>query len=84
MTLQLQAQHILDDWLLSCTRANKLSRNTIAVGVVAIEDFIALNLVEMANDSASQFFDVLIQIIEIYNMRLEEVETDMSLKIEVQ
>lgn len=54
------------------------------ISVIAIEDFIALNLVEMANDSASQFFDVLIQIIEIYNMRLEEVETDMSLKIEVQ
>jgi hypothetical protein len=39
---------------------------------------------EMANDDRSKFLDVLHEIIELYNRRLEEVETDMSLKIEVQ
>lgn len=51
--------------------------------VVAIEDFIALNVIELAADSHVTFLEILNQIIQVYNERLEEVETDMSLKIEI-
>jgi hypothetical protein len=53
------------------------------LSVVAIEDFVALNIIELATAKDSRFIDVLRQIISLYNERLEEVETDMSLKIEV-
>jgi hypothetical protein len=51
--------------------------------VIAIEDFVALNIIEMANDHKSRFFEVLNRIIDSYNERLQAVETDMSLKIDV-
>ena len=54
------------------------------LSVIAIEDFVALNIIEMATGNQAKFFEVLQEIINIYNERLEEVETDMSLKIEVQ
>ena len=54
------------------------------LSVIAIEDFVALNIIEMATGNQAKFLEVLQEIINIYNERLEEVETDMSLKIEVQ
>jgi hypothetical protein len=53
------------------------------LSVIAIEDFVALNIIEMATDKQSRLIDVLRQILSLYNERLAEVETDMSLKIEV-
>lgn len=50
---------------------------------VSIEDFIALNIVELATEESKDLFTVLKEIVEIYNQRLSEVETDLSLKIEV-
>ncbi len=53
------------------------------VTIVSIEDFIALNIIELATDENKEFFAILREIVELYNRRLSEVETDMSLKIEV-
>jgi len=54
------------------------------LSVIAIENFVALNIIEMATGVQTSFFEILQEIINVYNERLEEVETDMSLKIEVQ
>jgi Domain of unknown function (DUF4928) len=50
---------------------------------VAIEDFIALNIIEMSVGDQQQFIEKLRAIVESYNTRLEAVETDLSLKIEL-
>ena len=54
------------------------------VTIFAIEDFIALNVVEMSKGDQREFVSTLKRIVDAYNRRLEEVETDMSLKIEIQ
>lgn len=51
--------------------------------ITSIEDFIALNIIELAIDENKNFFTVLKEIVEIYNNRLSKVETDLSLQIEV-
>ncbi len=53
------------------------------LSIISIEAFVALNIIELATDENKDFFDVLKEIVEIYNKRLEEVETDLSLKIQV-
>lgn len=51
--------------------------------IFSIEDFVALNIIELATDENKDFFGILKEIVEIYNRRLAEVETDLSLQIEV-
>jgi hypothetical protein len=51
--------------------------------IISIEDFVALNIIELATEESKDFFSVLKEIVEIYNKRLLEVETDLSLRIEV-
>jgi hypothetical protein len=51
--------------------------------ILAIEDFITQNIIEMSTNEQQDFFSTLKAIIDEYNRRLEEVETDMSLKIEI-
>jgi len=53
------------------------------VAIISIEDFIALNIIELATEESKDFFSVLKEIVDIYNKRLAEVETDLSLRIEV-
>lgn len=53
------------------------------ISVISIEDFVAVNIIEISTDKKREFFQILREIIEIYNKRLLEVETDMSLRIEV-
>jgi hypothetical protein len=53
------------------------------LSIASIEAFVALNIIEMATDENKDFFRVLQEIIEIYNKRLAEVETDLSLQIQV-
>jgi hypothetical protein len=53
------------------------------LSVVALEDFIGENIIEMSHDSTRDFLSVLRSIVEKYNLRLQAVETDMSLKIEI-
>lgn len=54
------------------------------ITIIAIEDFIALNIIEMSTGQQQAFIAVLKSIVDKYNRRLAEVETDMSLKIEVE
>jgi len=51
--------------------------------IISIEGFVALNIIELATEESKDFFSVLKEIVEIYNRRLAEVETDLSLRIEV-
>lgn len=53
------------------------------VSVISIEDFLALNIIESATAEQVDLFRILQEILEIYNRRLRDVETDMSLRIEV-
>jgi hypothetical protein len=53
------------------------------ITIWSIEDFVTQNIVEISLDRQEDFFAVLKTIIEEYNRRLEEVETDLSLKIEL-
>jgi hypothetical protein len=51
--------------------------------IISIEDFVALNIIELATDESRDFFSILSEIVQIYNRRLEEVETDLSLQIQI-
>ncbi|HXG65703.1 MAG TPA: DUF4928 family protein [Blastocatellia bacterium] len=51
--------------------------------IISIEDFVSLNIIELATEESKDFFSVLQEIVEIYNQRLTEVETDLSLQIQV-
>lgn len=51
--------------------------------IISIEGFIACNIIELAMQETKDFFTVLQEIVQIYNKRLAEVETDVSLQIEV-
>lgn len=53
------------------------------LAIISIEDFVALNIIELATEENKDFFGVLQDIVNIYNRRLAEVETDLSLQIEV-
>ncbi len=53
------------------------------ISIISIEDFITVNIIEISTGEKRDFFQILQDIIEIYNKRLSEVETDMSLRIEV-
>ncbi len=52
--------------------------------LTSIENFVAFNIIELAATEEKEFFTILKEIVEIYNRRLGEVETDLSLQIEVQ
>ena len=51
--------------------------------ILAIEDFVAVNIIELSKGEQEAFVTVLKSIIAAYKSRLEAVETDQSLKIEV-
>jgi hypothetical protein len=53
------------------------------ITIIAIEDYLASNIIELSNGQQSEFVTTLQAIIDAYNRRLEAVETDMSLKIEI-
>jgi hypothetical protein len=49
----------------------------------AIEEFVTQNIMEMAVVEKKDCFTILKEIVDIYNQRLSEVETDLSLRIEI-
>ncbi len=51
--------------------------------ISAIEEFVAQNIIEMSHGDQDTFIEILRAIIVRYNDRLEQVETDLSLKIEI-
>jgi hypothetical protein len=53
------------------------------LAIISIESFVAINIIELAIEEKKDFFRVLQEIVNVYNKRLEEVETDLSLQIEV-
>lgn len=53
------------------------------LSIISIEAFVALNIIELATEERKDFFSVLQEIVQIYNKRLAEVETDLSLQIQV-
>jgi hypothetical protein len=53
------------------------------ITVISIEDFIAVNIIEISVGEKTDFIQTLKDIVELYNKRLAEVETDMSLRIEI-
>ncbi len=53
------------------------------ISIISIEDFVAMNIIELAIEENADFFSILQEIVQIYNRRLAEVETDLSLQIEV-
>lgn len=53
------------------------------VTIISIEDFVAVNIIELAAAENKDLFSILQEIVEIYNERLAEVETDLSLQIEI-
>lgn len=53
------------------------------ITILSIEDFLSLNIIELAMEENRDFVAVLKDIIQIYNRRLSEVETDLSLQIQI-
>jgi len=54
------------------------------ITILALEDFIAENVIEISTENQTDFFATLKEIIAEYNRRIEEAETDMALKIDLQ
>jgi len=52
------------------------------VVILSIEDFVGTNIIELATEEEKSLFEILQEIVAIYNRRLREVETDLSLQIE--
>lgn len=53
------------------------------VTILSIECYIASNIIELAMEENKDFFSILKEIVQLYNKRLAEVETDLSLQIQV-
>ena len=53
------------------------------ITLLSIEDFLSVNIIEIAASEAKDFFSVLREIVAVYNDRLGKAETDLSLRIEI-
>ncbi|MGB8647073.1 MAG: DUF4928 family protein [Anaerolineae bacterium] len=53
------------------------------LSIISIESFVAMNVIEISTAENKDFVTVLKEIVEIYNRRLGDVETDLSLQIEI-
>lgn len=82
-SLQQESLNVLDNWLESCTRNNKISRNTVAMGIVVL-DHLRRNSPVSRNDVISQGGEVsgarsgLSKILETYGIPssyLKEITT---------
>lgn len=51
--------------------------------VMAIEDFVSVNIIELSQGERLKFIETLKAIVDEYNRRIEEAETDKSLKIDI-
>jgi hypothetical protein len=86
-------QNIKEGWLpvlivprLSVDRAKGMAQGEgieRQLAIFSMEDFIAHNIVEMANEKNLGLIDTLREIVKVYNSRIEEAEVDMSLRIEI-
>lgn len=53
------------------------------ITIVGIEDFLAINIIELSDGERHEFIGVMRDIVNEYNRRIEEVETDKSLRIDL-
>lgn len=53
------------------------------ITIVGIEDFLAINIIELSDGERQEFIGVMRDIVNEYNRRIEEVETDKSLRIDL-
>lgn len=51
--------------------------------IMSLEHFLALNIIELATEEERDLYSVLSEIIDIYNRRLADLETDLSLQIQL-
>ena len=51
--------------------------------IIGIEDFLALNIIEMSTGEQTRFIETLRDILREYNQRVDKAETDQSLKIDM-
>lgn len=54
------------------------------ITIMAIEDFVSINVIELSSGRQDDFLPILRSILDLYNQRLAEVETDLSLRIEIE
>lgn len=54
------------------------------IAILGIEEFIAQNIIEIAVERGMSFFEVLDGIVARYNERIEQSETDQSLRIDLE
>lgn len=54
------------------------------IAVAPIEHFVATNILEIASQQQRTLYDVLKQLIDAYNHRIETAETDLSCKIQLE
>jgi hypothetical protein len=62
----------------------ELERVENELTILALEDFIAQNVIEISVQRQTDFLTTLKDIIDEYNRRIKEAETDASLEIELQ
>ena len=53
------------------------------ITVASLEDFVAVNIIEMSAGDRSLFLGTLNDILDAYNKRIEAAETDQSLRVRV-
>lgn len=53
------------------------------VTILTIEDFVGMNIIELAVEQRRDFRQVLSEIIDLYNERIAEAETDRSAQIDL-
>ena len=53
------------------------------ITILSLEDFVALNIIQMSAGQKSRFLNTLNDILEAYNRRIEEVESDQSLRVQI-
>jgi hypothetical protein len=53
------------------------------LSIIGIEDFLALNIIELSVGDQARFIETLRDILQEYNRRIEAVETDQSMKIDL-
>ena len=74
---------LVPDDILAGTRQNVEITMTNRISVEAIESFVSQNIEEMSDFSGKQVPLHLRRLLETYNKRISEVETDLSLQIEI-
>ena len=74
---------LVPDMILAGTRQNAALETAGRVSVEAIESFVSQNLEELSDFAGEKISQNMTLLLEMYNKRVEEVETDLSLQIKI-